>query len=147
MLKIIKGKKYNTETAQFCGEYEHLTPGDFEHYIESLYQKRTGEFFLYGEGGAASPYSMRVDRSTWSGGKKIIPLTEEEAREWTEKHLSAEKYEQLFTLTREEAEDKKVVGFSLSGETIAELTRLALQRDVSKSQLIADLIHEAASNE
>ena len=52
MKKIINGKMYNTETAKYCGGYEFSNCGDFNYVCEELYQKKTGELFLYGEGGA-----------------------------------------------------------------------------------------------
>lgn len=51
MKKIINGKKYDTETATSVGEYSsNYACSDYKHYDETLYKKKTGEFFLYGEG-------------------------------------------------------------------------------------------------
>ena len=84
MKKIINGKRYDTETAEFCGSREYGYPGDFDHVSEELYQKRTGEFFLYGEGGPNLKYREEISMNSWSGGEKIIPLTDDEAKEWAE---------------------------------------------------------------
>ena len=47
MLKIIKGRKYDTDTAQKVCSYDNGLPsGDFDALCEQLYVKRTGEFFL-----------------------------------------------------------------------------------------------------
>jgi hypothetical protein len=96
MKMIIKGKKYDTETAEFLGSDSHLWPNDLDFWKEELYRKKTGEFFLYGEGGARSKYGKEVSTNSWSGSETIIPLTEDRARNWAENHLSVEKYEEIF---------------------------------------------------
>ena len=73
MKKIIEGRLYSTDTAKMVGEYQSREGrSSFSYYEEQLYQKRTGEFFLYGYGHAASPYAERIDRSTRGPGSKII---------------------------------------------------------------------------
>ena len=53
MKKIINGRKYDTETAKEIGYWSNGYPcSDFNHCEETLYLKKTGEYFLYGEGGA-----------------------------------------------------------------------------------------------
>jgi hypothetical protein len=96
MKKIINGKRYDTETAQLIGSTSYSNRTDFYFWREELYRKKTGEFFLYGEGGPASKYSRQIEQNSWSGGKKITPLTREEAQEWAEKYLDADEYEEVF---------------------------------------------------
>ena len=96
MKKIINGKKYDTETATKLGTYWNgYGTSDFHYLDEALYQKKTGEFFLFGDGGAMTKYAER-DGDGYSGGTKIIPVSEEEARDWAERHLSADKFEDIF---------------------------------------------------
>lgn len=96
MKKIINGKRYDTETAQLIGSASYSNRTDFRFWSEELYRKKTGEFFLYGEGGPASKYSRQIEQNSWSGGKEITPLTREEAQEWAEKYLDADEYEEVF---------------------------------------------------
>lgn len=106
MKQIINGKKYDTKTATFLGDYQNTWDrGDFHHYSEELYRKRTGEYFLYGEGGPMSHYSRQTAMNEWSGGERITPLTEDEAREWAEKHLDADDYEEIFGEVDEDDDD------------------------------------------
>ena len=144
MKKIINGKRYNTESAELCGSHEYGYPGDLDYVSEELYQKRTGEFFLHGEGGANSKYREEISMNSWSGGEKIIPLTDEEAREWAEEYLDSEDYEKLFTVTEEEDAGKKIQSFSLSGDVSAKLTRLSRAHGMSRSQIIEELVRAAA---
>lgn len=87
---------YSTETAEKLGEYWNgLSKSDFKHITEELYRKRTGEFFLYGEGGPLSPYAL----TEWGeryGSEQIKPLTMEQAQAWAEEKLTSEEYEAIF---------------------------------------------------
>jgi len=96
MKKIINGKRYDTDTAALIGSAGYSYPSDFDYWREYLYLKKTGEFFLHCEGGARSRYGRQTGQNEWSGGEKIRPLSLEEAQEWAEKYLDADKYKQVF---------------------------------------------------
>lgn len=102
MKKVIKGRLYDTATAKMMG----LDGGGdgFKAWHEELYQKRTGEFFLFGQGGAMTKYAVAVGDNSWSSGEKIIPLTFETARQWAEAHLGADEYGEIFGIPDEDAE-------------------------------------------
>lgn len=142
MNKVINGKRYSTETAHFCGDREYGNHGDLDHVYEVLYQKRTGEFFLYGAGGARSKYAKATGTNDWYGGEKIIPLTDDEAKKWAEKYLDGEDYENIFTIKESEEPGKKIQSFSLSRDVIAKLTMLSMERKISRSQIIEDLVRQ-----
>lgn len=96
MKQIINGKKYDTETAKLLASYRNGGGWrDFNHFEEDLYRKKTGEHFVHGVGGPATRYAEREGSNTWTGGEKIRPLTEQEAREWVEKHAN-DMYEEIF---------------------------------------------------
>lgn len=96
MKKIIAGKKYDTETAKKVGYWEnHKQYTDFSWFSETLYEKKTGEFFLHGEGNASSKYGEYYGKMLCSG-EEIIPLVEKEARAWAEAHLTGDQYEEIF---------------------------------------------------
>ena len=97
MKKIINGKKYDTETAQKVGFYANYGSWrDFSHFEETLYKKKTGEFFLHGIGGPLTHYAVYVEMNTRSGGEKIVPLSYDEAKSWAESNLSVDEYENIF---------------------------------------------------
>lgn len=105
MKKIINGKVYSTETAQEVGSWSNsLSYRDFNHCEETLYRKKTGEYFIHGVGGPRSPYAEHTVNS-WSGGSAIRPLTFDEARKWAEEKLSAEEYEAIFGEVSEDETD------------------------------------------
>ncbi len=91
MKKIINGRRYDTAAAKKIGKWDNGLPGgDFDYISETLYQKRTGEYFLHGDGGARSWCATSTADGWQSGGEKIRPLSDEEAREWCERRLSAD---------------------------------------------------------
>ena len=87
---------YNTETAKEVGYWNNgCTRNDFNWCLETLYKKKTGEFFIYGEGGALSKYSEAIG-NTLIGGESIVPISYKEAQKWAEKNLYGEDYEKIF---------------------------------------------------
>ena len=97
MKKIINGKKYDTETAEAVASWSNAGSWrDFRHMEEVLYRKKTGEYFLHGEGGPMTKYCQSDGTGCCTGGDLITPMTEEEAREWAEKRLDADDYESVF---------------------------------------------------
>jgi hypothetical protein len=96
MKKIINGRRYDTQTAKLVGYTSYSTPGSLDYWSEDLYRKKTGEYFLYGQGGPMSKYSRRTGENEWSFGHEIRPLTLDEAKAWAEKHLDADIFEAIF---------------------------------------------------
>lgn len=140
MKKIINGKMYNTETAKEVGRWYSSYPGnDFHYYEETLYQKKTGEFFLYGNGNAASPYSRRCGQNEWRGGEKIVPLTFKEAQEWAEKHLDGDEYCEIFGEPDEDAEDV-LLGIRVTAAAAAKLKLKAAETGKTQSAILNELI-------
>lgn len=141
MKKIINGKKYDTETAQELGTWENTADAsDFNWTAETLYQKRTGEFFIFGEGGPASRYAVAEGTNWWSGGKKILPLSWEAAREWAEEHLDADAYEGIFGEVTEGDGGRVVLSLSLDAAAANRARQAAAQAGVSLSGYVAKLI-------
>lgn len=102
MKKIIAGRRYDTETARLVGSYNNgLGYRDFEYIEEELYQKKTGEYFLYGSGGPLSSYAVYEGNNT-SGSETIKPLTEEQAKSWAEINLDADDYEAEFSVIEDD---------------------------------------------
>ena len=96
MKKIINGKKYDTNTAKELYTMSNGAQSDFGHVSETLYIKRTGEFFLYGEGGPMSRYAQSAGQNWWTGGEAITPITEAAARRWAEKNMDGDEFEAIF---------------------------------------------------
>ena len=144
MKKIIKGKRYDTETAEKVGFDCGGGNGwrDFGYWEETLYRKRSGEFFLFGEGGPATKYRKQVEMNSWSGGWEIQPLTVEEAKQWAEERLDGDEYEEIFGEV-EEAAEKKVVTFSLALDVVEIIKRKAASEGISLSECVERIVRGA----
>lgn len=140
MKKIIKGKLYDTDTAKRVGG---ACGGDgFSSWDEELYQKRTGEFFLFGQGGPATKYAEYVDgNNVWSNGSKIIPLNVEAAREWAEAHLDADEYGEIFGMPSEDAE-LVALNIQLDAALMAKLRARAAEDGKSLTATVAALLEK-----
>lgn len=139
MKKIIDGKRYDTEKAKAIGSDSFSNRRDFNFWEETLYQKRTGEFFLHGEGGAASKYAESAGQNEWIGGSKLIPLSFDKAKKWAEDHLDADTYESVFGEI-EESTNRTIVTFSLPTDAIEILKRMASRTGKNQSDIIAELL-------
>lgn len=141
MKKIINGKRYDTDTAQKVGVYRNgFSTTDFKYILEDLYQKKTGEFFLHGQGGAMTKYAKACGQNSWTGGERILPMSYEEARTWSEEHLEVDEYESIFGEV-EEDESRKTVTLSLSATVIEKLKREASKSGKTQSQIIEELVN------
>ena len=139
MKKIINGKVYDTNSAKRVGDWGNGRYGEFSYCSEELYRKRTGEFFLYGEGGAQSKYSKSCGNNSWSGSEMIIPLSYEAAQKWAEEHLDGDAYEAIFGEV-EEDDSRIQIGLSLSASAVERAKRSAAQAGLSLSAYIESLI-------
>lgn len=137
MKKVINGKVYDTGKAKMFG---NSSGGDgITKYIEELYQKRTGEYFLYGRGGPATKYAVSTGLNNWKGGAKIIPLDVEAARQWAEAHMDAEDYEALFGAPEEDGTERTAISALLP----AGLLRRARQRAVDEKITLTAVLEAA----
>ena len=136
MKKIIKGKKYDTETATLIGSDSSGIPSDFSWWEETLYRKRTGEFFLHGAGGPMTKYAESCGQNSWGYGEHIEPLSVKTAMEWAEKHLRSDEYEACFGDVSED-DSKKIVTYSLPERTIEKLKVMAAESGRSMSDIVA----------
>ena len=143
MKKIINGKLYDTSTAKEMGScWNGLGSRDFNHINETLYRKKTGEFFLYGEGGPMTKYAESIGQNQWSGGEEIIPLTVESARQWAEDSLSADEYKKIFGTVAEDG-SKQLISASVKSETYAKLKSMSAETGKPMSTIIDELVANA----
>jgi hypothetical protein len=87
MKRIIDGKRYDTETADWVAELRSATCSvtDFGYWEARLYRTRSGRWFLAGKGGGMTMFAESVGGGGCTGGSGIIPISEREAREHLER--------------------------------------------------------------
>lgn len=137
MKKIIKGKLYSTETAREIGNACHGERStDIDYTEETLYCKKTGEYFLHGVGGAATKYGEWAETNHRTGGERILPLTMEEAKEWAERELGADAYEAEFGPVEEDG-SRVMMTISVSAAEADRIRKTAQAEGVSISAAIA----------
>lgn len=128
MKKIIRGRKYDTETARKVGcKTEQAQYGDVDY---ALYRKRTGEYFVHAE------FSYILD----DGNPDYIkPLSADEANEWAQEHLNADVYEAEFG---EIVDDDETISASINlpRKTYDKLRRLAVEAGEPMSKYMTKLI-------
>lgn len=143
MKKIINGKLYDTETAKKVGFWHNAGSWrDFNHVEETLYRKRTGEFFLFGEGGPASRYAKKVDQNSWSGGEEIKPLSAAMAREWAEQNLDADDYAEIFGMPDEGTDEKETLCVQLPADLMTRIRAGASEAGTSLTAYVETLIRK-----
>lgn len=139
MKKIINNKVYDTTTAQKCGEWDNgYYTNDFNFCSETLYRKKTGEYFLHGEGHALSKYAGHSgDSCGW--GEQIVPLSYEKAQKWAEEHLDGDEYVSIFG-EPEESEEFGDLHVRISAKAMTKLRQAAGQAQASLAEMIERLI-------
>lgn len=61
MIRIVDGKRYNSETAEAVAEWDNgFGSSDFKACSETLYRTEKGAFFLVGSGGPLSEYAVPI---------------------------------------------------------------------------------------
>lgn len=97
MIRIIDGKRYNTETAtkvaDVSGNCQSITDFKFDH--TQLYRTTKGAWFIAGKGGPLSRW-VRTVGDGYTGGSGIQVLDADEARALLEQHAEASVVEQYF---------------------------------------------------
>lgn len=140
MKKIINNKKYDTDTAKCIGSWDNGTmPSDLDYLSESLYKKRTGEYFVHGEGGARSRYASEGEDGWFSGGQAIVPVNLEAAMMWAEEHLSADAYEAEFG-EGGEGDGTAMVSCCISAAAKRKLERTAAEHGITQSLALERMI-------
>lgn len=142
MKKVLNGKLYDTEKAAKMASWENIQDcRSFNHLGETLYRKRTGEYFLHGAGEARTKYAQRYEDNMWGHGEEIIPLTVKAAQEWAEEHLDGDDYERIFGAVDEDAEDI-LLTFKAPAALDRKLQDKATALGISKSELLRQLIEK-----
>ena len=140
MKKVINNRLYNTDTAHELGTWANMADvRNFNRFTETLYQKRTGEYFIHGVGGPASKYAETIGQNTWSGGERIIPMSFANARQWAEEHLDADEYEAIFGLPSED-EARVTLSLQIPADLDAIIRQQAAEQGLSLTAFLTGIL-------
>jgi hypothetical protein len=99
MIKIINGKRYNTDTATLIGEeWNGCARNDFNFLLEKLYRTKSGQYFLFGESGANGKYSRSCGTNSYCGGEEITLMSDIQAQKWLEQYNLTNELETNFAI-------------------------------------------------
>ena len=144
MKKVINGKVYDTGTARKVGCIDFGLEDRLFGWSETLFVKRTGEYFLLGEGGPGSKYSVRTGVNESSGSTKIFPLAYDEACKWAEDNLDCDEYIAEFGEIAEGGTNAKLTLY-LPASTIERAKRKVAQGGTTLSAYVEALINASLS--
>ena len=137
MKKIINGKVYDTQTAKYLGYYTNNQTSDLDQVDIRLYVKRTGEYFICGEGGPRTRYAVYNGDQSYSSGWAITPLSYDQAQDWAAEHLDADEYIRILGDPGEGEEGTEILSVSLPKDVAAKIRRAAQQEGMTLSGYIA----------
>ena len=87
-----RGRSAKSKSAEVLGSWDNGYPrGDFSFEEQTLHKKKTGEYFVYASGGAQSNFGDCYGGHDCSG-EKFIPMSVEQAQQWSEEYLDADEY-------------------------------------------------------
>ena len=78
----VDGIFYDTENAEPIGSHLYESGQEAGWWQATLYQKRNGSFFLYGEGGWFSPFRKTFSSGHLEPGIRLLLLTPQAAALW-----------------------------------------------------------------
>lgn len=86
MIKVIDGKRYNTDTAEHVlGHSNGHFSSDFKYRSKDLYRTNKGAWFLHHEGGALSDMAVSISGGS-EGSSSIEPVTDDDAFGFLQAH-------------------------------------------------------------
>lgn len=136
MNKVINGKRYNTETAKEMGKTGEYYHNDINSWEETLYRTKSGQYFIYGEGGANTRYAEPAQLGNWVSGEQIIPISEDKAKEWVNEYLSGEDYDRIFG----EPEEKPYIATTITTEMKNRIDKCAKRESKKTSEIIREAL-------
>lgn len=95
MKLTINAQVYDTKKATLVAKIANKGAGKLRSTVEKLYHSRNDNWFLHGKGGALTEYA-RYRANSITSGKRITPITEEEALDWCELNMAQAAIERHF---------------------------------------------------
>lgn len=140
MQKVLKGKRYNTDSAKFLAEKWNGRPNDIDFIHETLYRTKSGAYFLHIEGGARTIYGEATVTGSLKAGEQIVPISQEAAQTWAEKNLDGNTYEQIFGEAQEP--EGQIISAAIPERLKNDLNDYCRLHNEKKSDVIRNALEE-----
>lgn len=135
MRRKVEGVVYNTKTAIFLGKYDAGYPkSDIRWSITELYKTKSGEYFLHGAGGPASPYASCDKLGTYSDGEKLIPMSQEKVILWANEYLPDYELEKLYKSMFKEAKQHNLEVSPMIEETLKKIKMMKKEKKLAEAK-------------
>lgn len=151
MNTTINNKRYDTDRARLIGSINNKKKKNDPFYIsESLYCKKTGEYFLHCCGGSETKYAKIKKRVTISDASKseyneaIILLSEDDAKKWARTNLSEEIYKKQF---EKDENDKSHIYITIEQKYHDKLKYICCLENINYSEFMRRAIEQAMKQE
>lgn len=143
MKKIIKGKMYDTDTAKCIGKYTNGTPPNhMTYYEETLYRKKTGEYFLFVKGNDCSKHAKMLDDFDYVASEDICYLSFDKARDWAEECLPPDTYMTEFEVIPDDVDEKVSITFYIPSSLGEKLKMEARKEGQGTSEYLSNILSE-----
>jgi len=87
MIRVIDGKRYNTETAtKIFSHWNGCSRSDFQYRTKALFRTVKGKWFLHHYGGAMTDMAVSAGNNGRTGSESIEPIDESDALGFLEAH-------------------------------------------------------------
>lgn len=143
MKKIINNKLYDTDTAKKLAEWDENGTDSRNYISEALYRKKTGEFFVFGDGGANTKYARIGRLKVFEPGSAILPMSLEQAKEWALDRLPKNEYDDIFGDMIDDDGSTTVTSIRLPSALLETVRRRAQEKDETIAEFIRAAIVEA----
>lgn len=143
MKKIINNKLYDTATAKKLAEWDENGTDPLNYIAEALYRKKTGEFFVFGDGGANTKYARIGRLKVFEPGSAILPMSLEQAKEWALDRLPKNEYDDIFGDMIDDDGSTTVTSIRLPSALLETVRRRAQEKYETIAEFIRAAIVEA----
>lgn len=143
MKKIINNKLYDTATAKKLAEWDENGTDSRNYISEALYRKKTGEFFVFGDGGANTKYARIGRLKVFEPGSAILPLSLDQAKEWALDRLPKNEYDDIFGDMIDDDGSTTVTSIRLPSALVETVRRRAIENGVTMTAYIQAAIEKA----
>lgn len=137
MKKVIGGSVYNTDTARKVGQWDNGKLDGPEWGRETLYQTKSGRYFLRFAGGPDSEHAEVAADGQRSRGVRLQPISPSDAAAWAADRMSPQQFSAEFGPPANPKELEQL-NLSIPAGVKSKLERMKAETGKSISQIVSE---------